>query len=106
MRSTLPAKARVAEPVDLELHVLADLDARDVGGRHLGVQRQLFEVDDGEHRAVRRQLLAGLHMALADHAGERRVDHGVVQGDARQVELGAGRVDRGLGQVDALEVVS
>ena len=39
---------------------------------------------------------AGLHVALADHARQRRADDRIRERDARQVELGTRGIDRGL----------
>src|SRR5471030_3386818 len=88
--------------VDLEADILADLDARDFGGRHLRLQRQLRQVDDGVDGHVGRDLLAGLHQPLADDAADWGADDGVAQRDAGDLDHRLGRLDRRARHLDAV----
>ena len=82
------------------MHVLAQLDARNVRAGHGRFQSQLGQVDDGVDGHVGRDFFAGLQMALADDAGHRCADHRVGQRDAGDVDHGGGGLDVGARQVD------
>ena len=87
MRSTEPAKAPVAEPVDGQLDRHLELDFRDVVGRHHRLQFHLAEVDDREQRRVEIHLLARLHVAFGQGARHWRSHDRIAQGVSGELDL-------------------
>ena len=66
---------------------------------HAAGQLEPGQVDNGQHRLLRAQLLAGHDMPPGDHAGNRGHDLGVARGQAHRVELGRRGARLGTGGV-------
>ena len=91
-----PGEAALAEAVDRELDRHADRELRDVDRGHHRLQLHLRQVDDGDERRVERDLLAGLHVALGDDAGQRRRRDRILQRVLGELHLRFGRLHAAL----------
>ena len=96
-RVTWPANAAAGVGLHRQLDALADLE---IGREALGHRARVLERVERhqvEERRVVLDVLAGVHEALGDHAGERRADRGVAEPLLRDAEGRLAPRDLGLG---------
>ena len=91
----LDSDAAVGQRGNAHVEAVADLQRLDQILTQIKVDPQVVEIDQGHQRHAGRDIFAGLHVALVDLRGHRRVDHHLIDDRLHGLDVGERLADIG-----------